>query len=356
MTDFDRNDPKVFRESLGTIGTTTKPGENQLTQLQAKVRQGVKHVELHLMGTGKGQWHQQDVPDKYGFEQRKTIMQLAKLNKQTLSVHATPDGATSFSGLSQGGFDEGARSKVIKEIDESVKFASETAKGGAVVFHLHETQLPTPKGEINLSKSYLEDLKNGVYGESGKKDYIQLNNQITNHDTFDRRFVENIDQLSNLRVKYNNLSNKEKNNFEEKYNTDIEKYEKKGFSGVEAKVRAYARRDEIEKIKNTDQSLVIVGNSMDKVDRNKKMIKINEKGELVGKNKMTNEELNYLKEKNIDLNNFDFDEIQRFKATLLNDFEEDSKNKKVLNNLKKNYLIDYETLLEKKKWYEIFSR
>ena len=32
----DQNDPKTFRESFGTLGTTTVPGENQLTQLQAK--------------------------------------------------------------------------------------------------------------------------------------------------------------------------------------------------------------------------------------------------------------------------------------------------------------------------------
>ncbi|MEC8339069.1 MAG: hypothetical protein VXZ40_00460, partial [Nanoarchaeota archaeon] len=79
----DQHDPKEFRESFGSFGTTTQPGANQLTELQAMVRRGVKHVELHLAGRGKGNFGAQDVPDKYGFEQRRTIMQLAKLNNQT---------------------------------------------------------------------------------------------------------------------------------------------------------------------------------------------------------------------------------------------------------------------------------
>ena len=157
-SESDQNDPKTFRESLGSFGTTTKPGGNQLQELQAKVRQGVKHVELHLSGTGKGQFNVQDVPDKYGFEQRRAIMQLAKLNKQTLSVHGTFDVVT-FSGLAQGGFDEAQRSNSIKEIDETLKFAAETAKGGAVVFHLQGDGVSVNRSEPNLSEEYLNWLK-----------------------------------------------------------------------------------------------------------------------------------------------------------------------------------------------------
>ena len=54
-SDYDQHDSKVFKETLGTFGTTTKPGGNQLQELQAKVRQGVKHVELHLGSSGKGE-------------------------------------------------------------------------------------------------------------------------------------------------------------------------------------------------------------------------------------------------------------------------------------------------------------
>jgi hypothetical protein len=118
-SDVDQYDPKIFRESIGSFGTTTKPGGNQLQELQAKIRQGVKHVELHLASTGKGQFNVQDVPDKYGFEQRRTIMQLAKLNKQTLSVHGTFD-ITSFSGIGQNGFDESNRLNSIKEVISNV--------------------------------------------------------------------------------------------------------------------------------------------------------------------------------------------------------------------------------------------
>ena len=344
----DQNDPKIFRESFGTLGTTTAPGENQLTQLQAKIRQGVKHVELHLMNHGKGQWGKLDTPDKYGYEQKRAIMQLAKLNKQTLSVHAAPDGPTSFSGLSNGGFDENQRAKLSKEIDETVKFASQTAKGGAVVFHLNETQLATPSSEINLSQKYLDDLKSGKFGDFGKKDYEKnLKDDIENRDNFDRKFVDNIDMFSNLKIEYENLDENKKNDFEKTYEEDILKYKNKGFSNQDAKIRAYARRDYIERIKNTDQSLVAVGNRLDKVERIKKIINIDENGNLNNINSLESDEKKYLEDKKINIDNLDIDELQKLRAVLLNGFESKDNDKKVLKKIQNKFLITYENLFEK---------
>ncbi len=146
---INQHDPKEFRESFGSFGTTTNPNaRDHLSELQAMVRRGVKHVEIHLAGTGKGNFGVQDVPDKYGFEQKRTIMQLAKLNNQTLSVHANFN-TTSFSGLTQRGFDEAERANNIRELDESLKFAAETAKGGAVVFHI-QGDMPSSRGNLNV--------------------------------------------------------------------------------------------------------------------------------------------------------------------------------------------------------------
>ena len=343
----DQNDPKIFRESFGTLGTTTVPGENQLTQLQAKIRQGVKHVELHLMNHGKGQWGKLDTPDKYGYEQRRAIMQLAKLNKQSLSVHAAPDGPTSFSGLSNNGFDENQRTKLSKEIDETVKFASQTAKGGAVVFHLHESQLQTPSSEINLSEKYLDDLKSGKFGDFGKQDYEKnLKDDIEEKDNFDRKFVDNIDMFSNLKIEYENLDENKKNDFEKTYEEDILKYKNKGFSNQDAKIRAYARRDYIERIKNTDQSLVAVGNRLDKVERIKKIINIDENGNLNNINSLESDEKKYLEDKKINMDNLDIDELQKLRAVLLNGFESKDNDRKVLKKIQNKFLITYENLFE----------
>ncbi len=132
-----------FRETIGSLGTTTVPGANQLSELKRKIREGIKHVELHLSGLGKGEFNKFDVPGKYGFEARRALMQLAKLNKQTLSVHASISigDQLSFSGISGGKISSHHRALVMKEADETIKFAAETAKGGAVVFHVNDHTL-----------------------------------------------------------------------------------------------------------------------------------------------------------------------------------------------------------------------
>jgi len=133
-------DERTFKETLGSLGTTTVPGGNQLSELKRKIREGVKHVEIHLNSAGKGEFGKFDVPGKYSFEVRRAISNLAKLNKQTLSVHASLSfgGGLSLSGLGERGFDETKRNMTLNEADETISFAAETAKGGAVVFHTNE--------------------------------------------------------------------------------------------------------------------------------------------------------------------------------------------------------------------------
>jgi len=260
-SDYDQHDSKVFKETLGSFGTTTKPGGNQLQELQVKVRQGVKHVELHLASTGKGQFGVQDVPDKYGSEQRRTIMQLAKLNNQTLSVHGAFD-VTSFSGLGQGGFDDTQRLNSMKEIDETVKFAAETAKSGAVVFHIQGEALSTDKGELNLSKSYLNWLK-----KNNIEEYKKIEKNYFTANPLNRQFVSDPDKEIDIRREFNDL----KNSNISLYNEYIQN------SSDKSKAWEAYYQDKVEdkrKLSPDIQPLVVIGDKIGSVERKQELINI----------------------------------------------------------------------------------
>jgi len=334
--DSDQHDPKIFKESLGSFGTTTVPGDNQLTALQAKVRQGIKHVELHLASRGKGQFNQQDVPDKYGFEQRRTIMQLAKLNQQTLSVHGTFD-VNSFAGLGQGGFDESQRANAMKEIDETLKFAAETAKSGAVVFHLHETALPTPPGELNLPKKYIEKLKNSKDPKL-RAEYDEIMKKHLNNDIFARQFQDNPDLEDELKVKYSNLDANEKKRLKDLFHiTDWKSY------------FMYNKNEQI-KLEQEGQPFVVVGSSLARVQRNQDLVNVNAINNL--NSRLNEKELDYLKKKGIsvDIKQLDVDDFQKIQATFSNGLpSEGTENltKEEFESLRKKLVVKYEDLLTK---------
>ncbi len=297
-SEFDQHDPKVFKESLGSFGTTTNPmAANQLAELQTRIRQGVKHVEIHLANSGKGQFNVNETPDKYGFEQRRTIMQLAKLNKQTLSVHGT-FAINSFSGLGGNGFNEVQRANNLKEIDETLKFAAETAKGGAVVFHLHETGLPpTNPGEVNLPDWYLKKLK-----EEKPQEYESLMKNYLNKDDLSRQFVDNPDLESELKVQYDNLS-------------DFQKQELKKNFGVDnwKEYHEYNRNEQI-KLEQEGTPLVVVGNSITRASRQQDVVS------LEGLKNLSEKEKQFLTAHGIttDYDNKNIDDFQRIMATFTN--------------------------------------
>ncbi len=325
-SDFDQHDPKVFKETLGSFGTTTNPGaRNQLVELQTKVRQGVKHVEIHLANQDKGQFNVSDVPDKYGFEQRRTIMQLAKLNQQTLSVHGTFS-INSFSGLGQGGFNEQYRAKNIKEIDETLKFAAETAKGGAVVFHLHETAMPTPPGELNLPQWYLDKLK-----KEKPEEYDILMKRHLKDDELNRQFVDNPDLEAELKVKFENFSDKEKQRLKDNFNVSNWK-----------EYYNYDKNEQI-KLEQDGTPLVVVGNSISRASRQQDII------DLDGLKKLDEREKAFMESIGVNTNYEDLtvDDFQRIQAKLTNgkpsgisdsDFKE----------LKKKLVIEYKDVLTEK--------
>ena len=306
----DHNDPKIFKESLGSFGTTTAPGENQLLALQAKIRQGVKHVELHLAGEGKGEFYKHDVPDKYGFEQRRTISQLAKLNQQTLSVHSTFS-VNSFSGLAGNGFNEMQRNKNVKEIDESVKFASETAKGGAVVFHLHETAVPTNAGELNISERYLKFLKNSK-NEKYKKEYERINSYFDKValNPFEKQFQDDPNLEKEIKIRYERELKKNKNlKIELKKNNLNQNY---------IGYYEYLEKQKLE-LEQDGNPLVVIGESLSKAQRQADIIKLDNLKNLNEK------EVKFLKEQNISLDydknenpnsTFNFTDFNRLKEVI----------------------------------------
>ncbi|NQZ84517.1 MAG: hypothetical protein HRU03_02265 [Nanoarchaeales archaeon] len=323
--DFTQFDSKRFKETLGSFGTTTNPmGGNQLAQLQTAIRQGVKHVELHLSNAGKGQFGTSDVPDKYGFEQRRTIMQLAKLNEQTLSVHGTFN-INTFSGLSQGGFNEVQRAGNIKEIDETLKFAAETAKSGAVVFHLHETGLPpTAPGELNLPEWYLKKLQ-----KEKPDEYKNLMDKYFTRDELDRQFVDNPDLESELKVNFDNLSNIKRSELKE--NFDVSNW-KEYFE--------YNRLEQM-KLEQDGTPLVVVGNSLTKASRGQDVLN------LQGLKDLTNSEITYLKSQGIETNYDDLsvDDFQKIQSKFSNGRPTDI-SKEDYKNLKRKLLLDYSDVLK----------
>lgn len=330
--EYDQHDPKVFKETLGSFGTTTTPGQNQLQELAQKVRQGVKHVELHLASTGKGQFGVQDVPDKYGFEQRRTIMQLAKLNQQTLSVHANFE-TTSFSGLGQGGFDDAARLNAMKEIDETLKFAAETAKQGAVVFHIQGEPLSTDRGELNLSKDYIQWLE-----KNRPDEYKRIKEKYFTANPLDREFVSDPDKEKEIKKEFGELKEKDPQTYN-KYISQFGSADKAWVGFYQDKV------EEKRKLSPDMQPLVVIGDKLGQTQRSQDIVNI----DTFKENNFTSKEREMLNALQIDSQYFDISTVQRAQAFFANEIPRELRGKfseDDFNRLKSKVLITYEDILK----------
>jgi len=122
------------------IGVTNNPFTDQLQELQAKIRGGFSKVEVGFSGAGKGS-AQSLTPGSYGTRQREAIRQLSKVNDVELTTHASFS-IPGVSGLTQQGYNDRAQKMAVDEIKRAIDFASDTAGGGAVVFHLGEHARP----------------------------------------------------------------------------------------------------------------------------------------------------------------------------------------------------------------------
>ena len=354
----DQYDPKIFRESMGNFGTTTKPGADQLTELQAMVRRGVKHVELHLNSQGKGDFGAKDTPDKYGFEERRTIMQLAKLNNQTMSVHATL-GVTSFSGLDtrSGGFDESQRLDALRELDENVKFASETAKGGAIVMHMQGENISSSRTDLSLSSSYLKWLKSSK-DKRLQEEYKNLQKNYYGNQK-DKLFQENPITFEERKQEYDKLSANDKELFKKDYK-EKNRISLSDAIKSEAGLTEYDAYHEMQSMSNLKtnkdyRSAVVVGNKIQGIDRNKDFVDINllKTVQEQRSNKFSEEELKALEEEGILFKNSEIngEGLAKAQAIFQNGKLSSSriKDDKIFESLKDKLLVKYEKVYKDNK-------
>ena len=134
------------------LGTTLNPMENQLSALQAKIREGASKIEFEFLGRGKGN-SQQSTPESYGKEEREMMRHLAQLNQIKSSTHATPS-VSGLAGFGENGFSKQQQQQTIVEVQKAIDFAKDASTGGAVVVHTGEWQRPVSP----------------YYGEQGRKE------------------------------------------------------------------------------------------------------------------------------------------------------------------------------------------
>ncbi len=142
--------------------------------LQTSIKAGATHVELGFMGMGKGSIGSPTgiTPETIGREKREDIRQLAKLNKVTLSTHASAN-AMGFAGLSENRFSEQAAQRNVTEVKRAIDFAADTAEGGPVVIHTGEF----PRSVSEAEKREGKPLFRAYEGEEKKGPIYLVNNE-----------------------------------------------------------------------------------------------------------------------------------------------------------------------------------
>lgn len=179
---------KGLQVEMSHLGVSAHPGRHQLGELRTTISKGAKHIELGWFGSGKGSIGQGNLnPEVHGTEEREDMRRLAKLNKVSLSTHASPNIGT-LSGMTQEGFSKGAQENTKHEIDRAMSFAADVAQGGPVVVHVGEFQRPIFEAEKrfgspdNFFEATKEEYKTApitlVDKESGKIKQLPRNAEI----------------------------------------------------------------------------------------------------------------------------------------------------------------------------------
>jgi hypothetical protein len=138
--DRDYNEDALI--PIRDIGISIIATKDAVQPLIAKIREGASKVEIGFLGAGKGSiFSGQITPESIDSEQRRTIREIAKVNKVELSTHATV-GTGGFAGFGNRGFDENSRVQNMQEIKRAIEFAADTAQGGAVTIHAQEFARP----------------------------------------------------------------------------------------------------------------------------------------------------------------------------------------------------------------------
>ncbi|MFA6089252.1 MAG: hypothetical protein WC755_05280 [Candidatus Woesearchaeota archaeon] len=138
------NGQDVPNVQMSNFATTANPTRDPLEELTTKIKEGATALELGFTGQGKGMVGQgQTTPGSFGENERQAIRRMADENKVRLSTHASIT-LTGFSGLTRDRdtygwkFDDIKRIESEKEVEQTIDFAADTAKGGAIVIHAGE--------------------------------------------------------------------------------------------------------------------------------------------------------------------------------------------------------------------------
>lgn len=119
----------------------------------AKLRAGMKTLEIGFTGSGKGTGQSQ-TPEYYGKAQRKALEEIGKANEVNFTTHAS-FGIQGLAGADQrGNFSKSAKEFALQEIRRAVEFAGDVAKGGPVVVHTGEFHRPISGADWNQEGEY----------------------------------------------------------------------------------------------------------------------------------------------------------------------------------------------------------
>ena len=120
------------------IGFSTGLGPTpNIPAVAAKMRAGMKTMELTFMGQGKGN-QQGQTAGMFGKVQRQAFKEMQAANKFDFTTHSSV-GVMGLAGMDQqGNFSKQNQKKATDEIKRAIEFASDVASGGPVVVHTGE--------------------------------------------------------------------------------------------------------------------------------------------------------------------------------------------------------------------------
>ncbi|MEK6939920.1 MAG: hypothetical protein AABX31_04280, partial [Nanoarchaeota archaeon] len=124
----------------------------------AKLRAGMKTLEIGFTGSGKGTGQSQ-TPEYYGKAQRKALEEIGRANEVNFTTHAS-FGIQGLAGADQrGNFNKAQKEFALQEIRRAVEFAGDVAKGGPVVVHTGEFHRPISGADWNQEGEYAEKFR-----------------------------------------------------------------------------------------------------------------------------------------------------------------------------------------------------
>ena len=164
--DHSRSDASPSNNSTNDVGVGIKdlgmsialgPVPN-VPAVGAKLRAGMKTLEIGFTGSGKGTGQSQ-TPEYYGKAQRKALEEIGRANEVNFTTHAS-FGIQGLAGADQrGNFNKAQKEFALQEIRRAVEFAGDVAKGGPVVVHTGEFHRPISGAEWNQEGEYAEKFR-----------------------------------------------------------------------------------------------------------------------------------------------------------------------------------------------------